>query len=154
VAKFTIGGKTFDLPDDAVAEIKKSQGKAGKAPGLDEIKAKHPWVGDVVELVQVPSANGFKYAVQTVCQAGRLVRTTSRYTGIDTVQPIRIDHKEAAMRVYDYSGLEECDEPITKATSDLHQSHLCNGCKTKLESFRKKGLAELAKQLMGRKPGE
>jgi len=156
VRRVEIGGKSFDLPDEVVAELSKksSGGGGGAAPSLDAIKEKHPWVQGASEVKLIPSGSGFKFGVEVGCQAGRLVRTTSRYTGVDSVIPIRVDHKTAAMRTYDYSGLPECGERITKATSDLHQSHLCDGCKTKLDGGKKRAIQALAKQLQVKAAGE
>ncbi len=148
--KFDVGGKTFELPDEVVTALKsKKAGGAGSAPDVNGIVEKHPWTKPFAGagLQLITSGSGFKYGLEVECQAGKVIETTSRYSGVDSVIPTRIDHKVSALRTYDYSGLPACTARMVKATSDLHQSHLCPAHKSQLDGSKKKALVELSKQL-------
>lgn len=146
--KITLNGQTLEVSDEVAAALAK--GGNNKTPSLEEVVKKHPWIKPFAGngLQQIPSGNGnFKFGIKVKCQAGKLVETTTRYVGKDSVTPTRIDMGESKLRTYNYSTLEPCDVEMVKATSDLHQSHLCPGCKKTLESTSKAVFAQLAKAL-------
>lgn len=147
--QITLNGQVLEV-EEAVAKALAAQGagKKGSAPSLESLVAKHPWIREAgaTEVKQIPSGNGnFKFGVDVKCRAGFEIKTTSRYVGVDCKIPTRIDTGVSGLQTYDYTGLEKCEVPMTKATSDLHQSHLCPGCKTKLGGFARKNTAELVR---------